>query len=191
MRYLDVPIAILDAVTAAIGRAFAWLTLFMVLMTFVNVLLRYVFGLSIIATSEAVVYAFGIVMTSLAGWALLTDQHVRIDVFYGRMTVRSRATVNVAGSVLFLAPLLYVITERSIDYVARSWKVRETSNELAGLDYLYVLKSFILVFVGVLAIQGLSFILRNVRLLLLGFDPTPPTEGPRGEDNPLTGQAPQ
>lgn len=191
MRYLDFPIKILDGVTVAIGRAFSWLTLFMVLMTFVNVLLRYVFGVSIITTYEAVVYAFGIVMTSVAGWALLTDQHVRIDVFYGRMPARMRAAVNVVGTVLFLSPLLYVITARSLDYVRRSWKVRETSNEIAGLDYLYVLKTFILVFVAVLVVQGLSFLLRNLRVLLLGFDPVPPVGRARGEDNPLTGQAQQ
>lgn len=191
MRYLDLPIAILDAVTVVIGRAFSWLTLFMVLMTFVNVLLRYVFGLSIIAAYETVVYAFGIVMTSVAGWALLTDQHVRIDVFYGPMSARRRAAVNVGGTVLFLAPLLYVITARSLNYVSRSWKVRETSNELAGLDYLYVLKSFILVFVAVLVIQGVSFLLRNLRVLILGFDPAPSAGGTQGGDNPLTGQVQQ
>lgn len=160
----------------------------MVLMTFANVLLRYVFGLSIVAAYEAVVYAFGVVMTSVAGWALLTDQHVRIDVFYGRMAARKRAAVNVVGTVLFLAPLLYVITARSSDYVRRSWKVRETSNELAGLDYVYVLKSFILVFVAVLVIQGLSFFLRNLRVLILGFDPEKHAGRGEREDNPLTGQ---
>ncbi|APE42385.1 hypothetical protein BOO69_02365 [Sulfitobacter alexandrii] len=190
MRYLDLPIAILDAVTAAIGRAFSWLTLFMVLMTFVNVLLRYVFGLSVVAAHETVIYAFGIVMTGVGGWALLTDQHVRIDVFYGGMSARAKAIVNVGGTLLFLAPLLYVIASRSVDYVARSWKVREGSAEIAGLDYLYVLKSFILVFVVVLGLQAISFFLRNLRILVLGYDPAPP---PRVEDvtvgdNPLTGQ---
>jgi len=191
LRYLDLPIAFLDAVTVVIGRAFSWLTLFMVLMTFVNVLLRYVFGLSIIAAYETVVYAFGIVMTSVAGWALLTDQHVRIDVFYGRMSARKQAAVNVVGTVLFLAPLLYVITDRSIGYVSRSWKLRETSNEIAGLDYLYVLKTFILVFVVVLAIQGLSFLLRNLRVLILGFDPAPPAGPDQGKNTPNAEQVKQ
>lgn len=174
MRFLDLPIAILDAVTIAIGRAFSWLTLFMVLMTFANVVLRYVFGLSIVAAYETVVYAFGIVLTGVAGWTLLTDQHVRIDVFYGRMQPRTQAWVNILGTVLFLTPLLVIIATRSVDYVRRSWKLREASTELAGLDYLYVLKTFILVFVAVLAVQGLSFFLRNLRVLILGYDPTPP-----------------
>lgn len=168
MRFLDISVALLDALTAVIGRAFSWLTLFMVLMTFANVLLRYVFGLSIVAAYETVVYAFAIVMTGVTGWTLMTDQHVRIDVFYGRMHPRTQAWVNVIGTLLFLAPLLYVVATRSVDYVRRSWKVRETSNEIAGLDYLYVLKTFILVFVAVLAIQGLSFLLRNLRILIVG-----------------------
>jgi len=187
VRTLDRIVGLLDALTAWIGRAFSWLTLFMVLMTFANVVLRYVFGLSIVAAYETVVYAFGIVLTGVAGWTLLTDQHVRIDVFYGRMSGRAQAWVNVVGTVIFLVPLLYVVASRSWGYVGRSWKMRETSNEIAGLDYLYVLKSFMLVFVVVLAIQGLAFFLRNLRVLILGGEIRGPAPGnlpapPPGED---------
>ncbi|MEY8841278.1 TRAP transporter small permease subunit [Cribrihabitans sp. XS_ASV171] len=171
MQALDKVISVIDRVTELSGRLISWLVLYMVLMTFANVVMRYVFGVSIIALYETVLYAFAISMTALAGWALLRDQHVRVDIFYSLLKPRGKAVVNMAGALLLLAPMLWVLWSRSIPYVERSWKLRETSNEVAGLDYLYVLKTFMLVFVALLAIQAVSFLLKNLRIALLGHDP--------------------
>ena len=65
-------------------------------------------------------------------------------------------------------PVLFIIWSKGLPYVSRSWKLRETSNEVAGLDYLYLLKTFILVFAVVLAVQGVSFVLRKVHILIHG-----------------------
>jgi TRAP-type mannitol/chloroaromatic compound transport system permease small subunit len=182
LRVLDLSIALLDGVTSLFGRIVSWLVLYMVLMTFINVVLRYVYGYSNVAMIETVLYAFAIVLASTPGWTLRHDEHVRIDVFYGRFTPRGRALVNVLGTLFLLAPVLWVLGTRSVPYVERSWKLKETSSEVAGLDYLYLLKSFLLVFVAVMAIQGLSFLLRNLRTLILGHDPDavpePATGGP-------------
>ncbi|MFC3613425.1 TRAP transporter small permease subunit [Lutimaribacter marinistellae] len=174
MQALDKVISVIDRITELFGKLISWLVLYMVLMTFANVVMRYVFGISIIALYESVLYAFAISMTALAGWALMRDQHVRVDIFYGAMRPRGRALVNIAGTVFLLAPMLWVLWSRSIPYVERSWKLRETSNEVAGLDYLYVLKTFMLVFVALLAFQAVSFLLKNLRIAVLGHDPDAP-----------------
>lgn len=171
MKLLDRTIALLDGATALFGRLISWLVLYMVLVTFANVVLRYVYGYSNVALIESVLYAFGIVLTAVGGWTLLRDEHVRIDVFYASYGPRTKAVVNMLGTVFLLAPVLWVLGTRAFPYVERSWKLRETSNEVAGLDYLYVFKTFILVFVAVLAVQGLSFFLRNLRTLIRGREP--------------------
>ena len=171
MRLLDLSIAVLDGITQLFGRAVSWLVLYMVLMTFANVVARYMYGYSNIALIETVLYAFAIVLTSTAGWTLQRNEHVRIDIFYGRRSPRARALTDLMGTLLLLAPLLWIVWTTGLPYVQRSWRLGETSAEVAGLPYVYLLKTFILVFAVTLAIQALSFALRNLRTLILGHDP--------------------
>lgn len=168
---MRVIIDILDAVTEYFGRLISWLTLFMVLVTFGNVVARYVYGISNVAMIETTVYAFAILLSASAGWTLLHNEHVRVDIFYGAMRERTRALIDLAGTAFFLFPVLWIIWDKGLPYVERSWKLRETSNEIAGLDFLYVLKTFIVIFAVVLAVQGLSFALRKIYVLVHGHAP--------------------
>ena len=165
---MRIVVDILDGLTEYFGRLISWLALFMVLMSFATVVLRYAYGISNVAMIETIVYAFAMLFASSAGWTLLHDEHVRVDIFYGAMSRRRRALVDLLGSIFFMFPVLYVVWSRGLPYVARSWGVRETSNEIAGLDCLYVLKTFILVFAVVLAVQGVSFVLRQIHILIHG-----------------------
>ncbi|MDA0962173.1 MAG: TRAP transporter small permease subunit [Proteobacteria bacterium] len=171
MRLLDLSIAILDGITQLFGRAVSWLVLYMVLMTFANVVMRYMYGYSNIALIETVLYAFAIVLSSTAGWTLQRNEHVRIDIFYSRRSPRMQALTDLLGTLLLLAPVLWVVWTTGVPYVQRSWRLGETSAEVAGLPYIYLLKTFILVFAVTLGIQALSFALRNIRTLILGHDP--------------------
>lgn len=155
-------IRVLDAATVVFGKVFAWLTLFMVVMTFVNVLLRYLYGVSIVVFYESVLYAFAMVLTAAAGWAFLTDDHVRIDIIYRSLSHRGRALVDLFGCVFLLGPVLWLIWSRGLPYVERSWRLGEGSHELSGIQGIYILKTFILVFVAVLAVQAVSLVLKRV-----------------------------
>jgi TRAP-type mannitol/chloroaromatic compound transport system permease small subunit len=158
-------ISIIDRASEWFGRSLAWLTCFMVVATFTSVLLRYGFGVVVPALSQSVLWAFGIVLTGCAGYALLHDDHVRVDVFYRPLGARGKALVNMLGSVFLLAPFLYVMWTRTLPYVQRSWAMREGGQELSGLTALYLLKTFLLIFVVVLAFQGVSVLLKSVLVL--------------------------
>jgi TRAP-type mannitol/chloroaromatic compound transport system permease small subunit len=168
VRLLDLVIAMLETVTRLFGRAVAWLVLYMVVVTFTNVVLRYMYGFSSVALTESVLYAFAIVMACTAGWTLERNEHVRIDIFYGRWPPRRKAMIDLGGTIALLAPVLYVIWTSSFPYVQRSWRLKETSAEVAGLPYLYMLKSVLLVFVVVLGVQAVAFGLRALRVILAG-----------------------
>ncbi len=162
---MDALIRLLDRLTEAIGRFFSWLILVMVVIMFANVVLRYAFGIVDTQMYQAVNWSFGMVLTACAGYALLHDDHVRVDVFYGAASDRKKAVVNLVGGIVLLAPFLYVLWERVFPYVRRSWILREGAQELSGIQAVYLLKSFILVFVIVLGIQGLSVILKSIRTI--------------------------
>ena len=177
MNAIATVLAVVDRITITIGKAFAWIGLVMVFGTLANVVLRYVYGLAPVALYEAVIYAFGMVLTACAGWTWLRDEHVRIDTFYGRMSEPHRAWLNVAGILVLLIPVLWLIWTRGLPYVQRSWATLEGSPDQSGIPYLYVLKSFILVFVVVMAVATVSVLIRQL-FIALGHRLPTPTERP-------------
>ena len=139
---------------ALCGKAFAWLTVVMVLLTFLIVMLRYGFNLGWIWLQESVTYLHVAVFTIVAAWTLQQDGHVRVDIFYAGMSDQKRALVDLAGTLLFLIPFCIFVLIISWPYVANSWKLLETSREAGGLPLLFLLKSLILVMPALLLIQA-------------------------------------
>jgi TRAP-type mannitol/chloroaromatic compound transport system permease small subunit len=176
VRLIDPVIAVLEGVTRFFGRMVSWLVLYMVVVTFANVVLRYMYGISNVRMVETVSYAFAIVLATTAGYTFLYNEHVRIDIVYRRFSARGRALIDLAGTALFLLPLLWIVWTRGIPFVQRAWRLREGSSDMAGLPYLYILKTVILVFVVVLGIQTLAFVLRALRTVITGVESPPPAD---------------
>lgn len=153
-------IRFLDRVTISFAKLVALLVIPMVLLVFANALLRYVFGFGSVWLYEAVIYCFVLVMAGLAGWTLTTNEHVRVDIVYAAMPPRVQGLIDLLGAILLMGPFLWLMWDRSLPYVSRSWKMREGSMEISGIPYVWLLKTSLLIFVVVLAIAGLSFILR-------------------------------
>jgi TRAP-type mannitol/chloroaromatic compound transport system permease small subunit len=95
----------------------------------------------------------------------MQDGHVRVDVFYRGASTRRKALIDMFGVLAFVAPFLAVLVVWSLPYVERSWGLSEGSANVGGLPGLYVLKSFILVFVGVIGLQALAMFLRGLLVL--------------------------
>ena len=158
---------LLDALNERIGRAVSWLSLFMVLVTFAVVVLRYAFDIGWIAMQESVTYMHAVLFLAGAAYTLKHEGHVRVDIFYRRFGPRGRAWVDLLGGLLLLLPVCLFIFYMSWDYVAQSWELREGSREAGGLPGVYLLKSMMLLMAGLLVLQGLSSVVR-CSLLLAG-----------------------
>lgn len=160
----------IDAVTGVIGRATAWLTLLMVLLTGVIVLLRYVFDSGFIWLQEGLVWLHAAVFMLGAAYTLQLDEHVRVDVFYRAMSPRRRALVNLVGVVIFVLPLAGFLFFESLDYVAAAWSIHEVSRDSGGLPYpaIPLMKSLLLAMPLLLALQGLAMALRAIQSLKAG-----------------------
>lgn len=163
----DIPNNLLDRISAAIGRAAAWLTLYMVIVTFVVVVMRYVFDAGLIWVQESVVWMHAAVFMLGAAYTLRDEEHVRVDVFYRNMSPRRRAWVDLIGVVIFLLPLCAFLGWNSFDFVMQSWRIGEMSRESGGLPYPFVpmLKSILLLMPIAVALQGLSLALKSLKTL--------------------------
>lgn len=140
----------------------------MVIGTFVVVVLRYAFDLGYIWMQEAVVWLHAVVFMLAAAYTLKHDEHVRVDIFYRRLTPKRRALVDVLGILLFLLPVAIFVFAMSWDYVEVSWQRREGSQEAGGLPYPFVplLKSTIPLTSLLLVLQGVAQLLPQVLVLL-------------------------
>jgi len=147
------------------GRLVSWLTLILVLVTFAVVVLRYGFNLGWIAMQESITYMHALIFLVGIPYTLKHDAHVRVDIFYNKMSERNKAWVNLAGILILLIPVLGFIFYTSWDYVTASWQMLEESGEPGGLPFVYLLKSTILLMTLLLLIQAVSYIARNIRIL--------------------------
>lgn len=158
----------IDRLNDNVGRAVSWLTLAMVLVTVFVVVARYGFSWGRVWIQETYVWMHGAVFMLAAGYTLLHDGHVRVDVFYRPASERFKAWVNLIGTVLLLLPMTAVVLYFTVPYVHASWLRLEMSREAGGLPGLFLYKTIIPVFCILVGLQGLALAGRSI-LVLRGF----------------------
>ena len=134
----------------------------MAVLTFVVVVLRYVFDIGSIALQESVLYLHATLIMLGLSYALQTDSHVRVDIIYSRLRLNVKRLINLAGHTLFLIPFAVLLIVYSWDYVLASWRVQESSPEVGGIPGIYLLKSLIPVSATLLILQSLCEIMQLV-----------------------------
>jgi TRAP-type mannitol/chloroaromatic compound transport system permease small subunit len=172
--------AAIDRAVAAIGRAAAWCCLYVMLAEFAVVVLRYALGLGSIRLQETVLYAHAALFMLAAAWTLQVGGHVRVDIFYALAKPRTRAIVDLVGTIVFLFPVAIAIAVLSTSYVARSWAILERSREASGLPFVYLLKTLIPLFALLIGLQGVAQALRAALVLSephAPSHPSPPSGG--------------
>ncbi len=159
-----------DRISDVTGKVTSWLTLFMVLVTAIVVVMRYVFDAGMIWLQESVIWMHAAVFMVGAAYTLLDEEHVRVDIFYRNMGPRRRAIVDLAGVIFFLLPLCGYLAFVAYDFAAVSWSIHETSREPGGLPYpaIPLMKSLVIVMPVVVALQGVSMLLRSIAALQKG-----------------------
>lgn len=150
------------------GNAVAWAMLPMVAIQFVIVALRYVFDVGWIWMQEGVLWMHAAVFMLAAAYTLNRDEHVRVDIFYRRLSEQGRAWVDIGGTLILLLPMVIFLIVVSWDYVTVSWAIHEGSREAGGLRYPFVplLKSLIPFTAFLLLLQGIADLLSNLSVLL-------------------------
>jgi TRAP-type mannitol/chloroaromatic compound transport system permease small subunit len=111
------------------------------------------------------VWLNGVMFMGMAGYALLKDAHVRVDVFYRDAETRTKALIDMFGCAAFIGPFVAVLWIWGFPYVQRSWGLAEGSPNFGGLPGFFILKSFLLVFAVLVGLQALAIFLRGVLVL--------------------------
>jgi len=158
-------IRLISGINRVVGEILSWLALAMVVICFTVVVQRYVFHVSVLALQDLYVWMSGAMFTGVAGFALMRDDHVRVDIFYRPASIRRKAIADLVGVVIFLLPFMIVVFLYGLPYVQRSWRIWEGSANIGGMPGLFVLKTFILVFAILVGLQGLAMAARSILVL--------------------------
>lgn len=165
MQLLALLVRGISALNRVVGEVLSWLALGCVVVCFTVVVQRYVFSTSTLWMQDLYVWLSGAMFTGVAGYALLRDDHVRVDIFYRPASVRRKAMADLFGVLVFLFPFIYIVFAYGWPAVARSWSYYEASGNVGGMPGLFVLKSFILVFGTLVGLQGVAMALRAILVL--------------------------
>ncbi len=169
-----------DRLNLMIGRTVMWLVLVAVLVSAGNATIRYALHTSSNAWLELQWYLFAAVFLLCAGYTLLRNEHIRIDILTARFSKRTRTWIDILGGLLFLLPMAVLIGWLSWPMFVESWVRNEISSDAGGLirwpARLLIPAGFLL-----LALQGISEIVKRIAFLLgEGPDPAPDKGGPHG-----------
>lgn len=161
----------IDRVTTLIGRSVAWLILLAVLISATNAVVRKVFSMSSNAWLEAQWYLFGGAFMLAAAWTLLENEHIRIDVIYGRWSRRAQHWIDVIGTVLFLLPFTAIMLWLTWPALMGSLRSGEISMNAGGLA-LWPARAVMVAGFGLLFVQGISELIKKIAVMR-GIIPDP------------------
>jgi TRAP-type mannitol/chloroaromatic compound transport system permease small subunit len=161
----------IDGFTEFIGRSVAWLVLAAVLISAVNAVVRKVFNIGSNAFLEIQWYLFAAVFLLAAGYTMMRQEHVKIDVLSGRLSKRAQIWIDIAGICLFLFPFIVMIIKLAMPLVINAYVTKEVSSNAGGLIRWPV---FALLPLGLLllGIQGVSELIKRIAFLK-GLIPDP------------------
>ena len=136
----------LEKTISSLGRCISLMIPIMIILMIVIIVARYFLGIGLTGIQELVMYIHALVFLGCAGYVQYKDEHVRVDIFYRDESNKYKNKVNLIFGILFLMPMMFVIGYFSIDLIEMSWKIKETSTEAGGLNYVYIQKTLILLF---------------------------------------------
>jgi TRAP-type mannitol/chloroaromatic compound transport system permease small subunit len=156
-----------------IGKWISWLILLAVLVSAANAVIRKTFNMSSNAWLELQWYLFGAAFLLAAAYTLRQNEHIRIDIVYGLFSRRVQHWIDLFGHTFFLMPFVLLMIYYFVPYVSLSYRSGEVSTNAGGL-VIWPAKSLLLIGFSLLALQGISEIIKKIAIMRGDMDdPTP------------------
>lgn len=146
------------------GRILSFLLLLMTFNVFYDVIMRYTFHNSSVGMQEMEWHLFSVIILFGVSVSLLDEGHVRVDFLYDRFQPRTKAMINIIGTVFFLLPLALLIFSGSFGFVRDAWQIGEISEDPGGLPYRWIIKGMIPLAFGFLIFSAFGYTVKNINL---------------------------
>lgn len=162
---------LINRISGATGWLAGWLCVLMIGVVFTDVITRYFFHGGSIAMQELEWHLFAAIFLLGAAYVVREDANVRVDIIYAHLKPRRKAIIDICGYLIFVIPMCTLILYSSWDFVSYSYQLQETSGDPGGLPYRFAFKALLPIGYGLVLIQSLAEILRNLRLLTEKYNP--------------------
>ena len=136
----------LEKIINSLGKFISSMIPVMTILMIVIIVARYFFGIGLTGVQELVMYIHALIFLGCAGYVHFKDEHVRVDIFYRNSSNTYKKNINFFLSLFFLVPVCFVVGFYSYELVEMSWKIKETSTEAGGLNFVYLQKSLVILF---------------------------------------------
>ncbi|MCQ4323028.1 TRAP transporter small permease subunit [Stutzerimonas stutzeri] len=154
-----------DWLNEIVGRVFSWAVVLIMLITVYDVAVRYIFGLPTLWAFDVVKQLYAVEFMILAGFGLLHNQHVAVDVFTAKLDRRKQAMLEVVSYCVFFLPFMVMLIWQSYQFAARSWATKETTWGVIAMP-VYPIKTVMVIAAVLLLLQGIAKIIREVSVIV-------------------------
>ena len=161
---------LVEPLLARVGMAVSWVWVVLLFIIVLNVVLRYAFGEGRIEFEELQWHLYSLGFLVGIGYAVVTDSHIRVDVFHERMHPRKQAWIELYGLLLFVLPFIALVLVYSVRFVAVSYDIAEISPSPGGLPYRWLMKA-VLPVAFLLLLLAVTSRLSRVWAFLFGGQP--------------------
>lgn len=155
----------LDRFVVAVGKLSSWLWIGVLLVVLANVFARFVLNAGSVALEELSWHLFGAAMMLTLAYAVVRDDHVRVDVLHEKFSVKTRAIIELLGLVFLALPIIYLMIELLVPYAYKAYELNERSQAPSGLPYRFVFKSVLPLALMLVWLAMFSRVLRCTTLL--------------------------
>ena len=145
-----------------IGNVFAWAMLLLMVAIVVQVILRYGFRQSLIKLEELQWHLYAMGMMIGLSFAFVSDSHIRVDVLQDRFSRKTKAAIDIAGTLFLLLPFVVFLLIKSLPFVAKAYEIQERSNAPSGLPQRWIVKAFIPLGCVLMVLAATAHVLRCV-----------------------------
>jgi TRAP-type mannitol/chloroaromatic compound transport system permease small subunit len=154
-----------DTFIDRLGSAVCWLNSILVLNIVVQVILRYALGEGKIWLEELEWHFYAVLLLVGLSYCLVSDTHVRLDIFYRKFSEAKREYVDLLGMLFLVLPLFAILFYHGLGFLGTAWHVNESSPHPLGLPYWWIIKAFIPLTMFLVIIAAVSRIVRAVLVL--------------------------
>ena len=156
----------INTVSKFLGIVTGIMFLLLLVNVFSDVVMRYVFNDVSIGMQEMEWHLYSAMFLLGVPYALSVGGHVRVDLIYERLSSKSKAIVDLCGTIIFLLPFCLLVAYFGVDFAKQAYVLGETSGDPGGLPYRWIIKAMIPISFGFMALSGLGLLLTSVNTLL-------------------------
>lgn len=156
----------LNGFVRGVGSIFAWANVILICVILTQVILRYGFNSGLVPLEELMWHFFAVAFMFGLSFAVTNDSHIRVDIIHMRLSRKNQHRWEIFGILFFLLPFILIVFSHSLEWVAYSYGVNETSANPTGLTHRWIIKSVIPFSFAMLFIAAIARLIREVALLL-------------------------